>query len=140
MLGLELIWDQALQTFYLGQLPIEIDFIEELKPYEKGYYGVNRITNNNFIDIVGKKYDHFINYSGGYAYYNLGGQYTQLRFKAYSSNDTVITFFGDNDALLSKIIVKGKELPLEHRVDLSNVARLVISIDGYGDIFDAYIK
>lgn len=78
---------------------------------------------------------------GIYAYYNLGGSYTELTFQVYSNSKRTIVLTGDNNTPLKTIEIKDKALPATYVVDVTNVQQLCIK-SNFGGVYitDAIIK
>ena len=146
MLGIDVEWDGANNTVLLGENNTAKDFIREFKPYANKR-GVHRVDASPK-EIAGKSYTVYITVDGsgwsGQLYYDLGGQYTTLTMKVYSSSDyysdRVFDFYGDNDTLLKRVEVEPYALPVTVTIDVTGVQQLLI--DGYSGLFimDAVIE
>lgn len=84
-------------------------------------------------------------------YYDLGGEYETLTFRAYTDIEgppLIIQLLGDNETVLETVEVTPYDLFVEATVDVSGVTQLVIRSDGYDSIsgvlpiyiFDATIE
>ncbi|MBR3866743.1 MAG: NPCBM/NEW2 domain-containing protein [Butyricicoccus sp.] len=144
MLGIDVAWDSKNYTVLLGENDMVYDFIEEFEPYAGDIYTHYSRKDGSTQTIAGKTYDHFIQLgygSIGYeVYYDLGGAYEELNFKAYSGVDSYLNFYGDNGELLEKILVEGEALPEAYSIDVTGVQQLHIEARNYGYIFDATIE
>jgi len=133
MLGVAVAWDGANNQVLLGDTTIK-DFIDELEPYTvNGVFDVYQTNDLKTKTIAGKTYNHWImtRSSNLGAYYDLGGRYNELTFKAYTEDkDTTIYFYGDNEQLLASCTVQAKATPQEYTVDLKGVTQLTIKGDG----------
>lgn len=148
MMGIPVEWDAASNSVVLGTNPEGTDFIENLKPYSSSDVDLCKASDGNPISLGGITFNSYILLGCGdlwndgiYAYYNLGGNYTELTFQAYSGSNRTIVFTGDNDTLLKTIEIEGKALPTTYVVNVSNVQQLCIESD-YGSVYitDAIIK
>lgn len=135
MLNVDVEWDGETNSVLLGKTGTAKDFIESFEPYDgTNLYQHHKISDGKTADIAGKKYDHYI---GGpsmagseyHLYYDLGGRYKTFTFETYSSTDEDLYFYGDENRLLKKITVTGKDLPKTYTVDVSNVQQF--EIKGY---------
>jgi hypothetical protein len=150
MLGVDVSWDGATSTVFLGKIPGGMDFINNIKPYEgQGHYST---ADKKTAEIAGRTYDHYINLrvyntSGYYnrLRYDLAEKYETMTFKAYNASDYssspyIIYFWGDNDVLLHSFEVKGLDLPKEYTIDLTGVQQLGIDANGSCYLFDMIIE
>lgn len=86
-------------------------------------------------------------------YYNIGGKYNTLTFKAYSDHDITLSVYGDNETLLGEFALKGSQVPQTCTVNLQGTTQLhflraasnptgetwsqTVALSAY--IFDAYL-
>ena len=131
LLGVDVSWDGATSTVFLGKIPGGMDFIDNFEPYVGGKFHFST-SEKQTRAIAGKTYDHFLSLGGGVQFeplrYDLAGKYETLTFKAYFDSYTTSTlyFWGDNDTLLKSFEIKGQDLPKEYSIDLSGVQQLKI--------------
>ncbi len=141
ILGVDVDWDGATNTVLLGKTGTAKNFIE-MKPYEKeGSYNHYTADKGKREVIAGKEYSEYI-YVCGEGYYNLEGKYNVLKFDAYTPyNDLTLSFYGDNDELISSIVIKEKELPKTYKINVTNVTQLKIkNNNSLGYMFNATIE
>ena len=132
MLGIDVEWDGANNTVLLGETGTAKDFIEAFEPYAGVTWTHYSISDKNTQEIAGKTYDHFIEiYDDFDLYYDLAGKYDTLTFDVYApeSYEYTLYFYGDNDTLLEKINVEGKNLPVTHEVNVSGTQQLKIEAE-----------
>lgn len=148
ILGVPVEWDAASNSVILGENPKGTDFIENLKPYSSSDVERCKASDGKPISLGGTTFNSYILLGCGdlwndgiYAYYNLGGNYTELTFQAYSGGNRTIVFKGDNDKLIKTIEIKGKALPETYVVDVTNVQQLCIT-SAFASVYitDAIIK
>lgn len=137
-LGIPSVWDPATATMYLGTSPLKdgVSLINDMQPYASSHgnwFGVVTSEPGKLYNFGGVDYDSYIDiYAENYGYYNLEGKYSTLTFKAYntSSSERSLLLYGDNDALLNVIKLKGMALPTVVSMDVKNVFQLKIEGSG----------
>lgn len=148
LLDVDVSWDGATSTVFLGEIPGGMDFLNNIKPYAGvGHYST---VDKNTATIAGKTYDHYIRMrvydTSGYnnkLRYDLASKYKTLTFKAYYdgySSSATIYFWGDNDVLIDSFEIKGKVLPKEYTIDLTGVQQLGIDSKDTPYLFDMTIE
>jgi hypothetical protein len=131
MLGVDVAWDGATSTVFLGKIPGGMDFIDNFEPYVGGKFHYST-SEKSTKTIAGKTYDHFLSLGGGVQFeplrYDLAGKYETLTFKAYydGSSTSLLYFWGDNDTLLKTLEIEGQDLPKEYSIDVSGAQQLTI--------------
>ena len=148
MMGIPAEWDAPSNSVVLGINPEGTNFVESLKPYSSSDVERCKASDGKPISLGGITFNSYIILGCGdlwsdgiYAYYNLGGNYTELTFQVYSGSDRTIVFTGDNDTLLKTIQTKGDALPVTYSVDVTNVQQLCIK-SNFGGVYlgDVRIK
>lgn len=128
LLGIDTVYDRSTNTYYIGNKPGGIDFIDEIKPYATDILASHYPSSENKkITIAGETYTHWLQLRyESKLYYNLKGQYKTLTFDVYSEHDEPLHIFGDNGAELFALLTTPRELPSTYVVDVSNVVQLEI--------------
>ncbi len=154
-ISLEARWDQEDFAMYLGPSEEGTNFIDMFEPYATSGRNFARVdssmgmTEKIASKIHTKWLDFYVDRSTpSSAYYDLGGQYTTLTFKAYTPDgDDNLIVMGDNKAVLGKYKVIDKNLPQTITVDVKNVIQLELHCESVSSsynndfyIVDAYIK
>lgn len=174
MLGIDVQWDEATQTVLLGSAPVAsadgVDLINTFKPYSAtngsrkswnenntAYFDQFQSTDGKTQDVSGMTLDHWIlaftaqyahdaGYTEASGYYNLGGQFNTLTFKAYSNANVPLYVYGDNGVLLAEFSLKGNQVAQTFTVPLNGTTELrfkkpnIEKVSSSVYIFDAYLK
>lgn len=142
ILGVNVDWDQARQTVVLGTPTTGVDLINKLDPYSytnTGYkdYGYDTVKSSDgkTATIAGEQVNHWIRMyaSFGYwnkpvsGYYNVGGKYGTVSFRAYCNADVTLEVRGNNDTVLASIPIKGSQVPQTYTVPLAGATQLSFS-------------
>lgn len=146
MLGIDVEWDGKNNAVLLGETGAK-DFLVDIEPYARD--GAYRMTLEDASpeEIAGETYYNYISmgnmaHSEGELFYNLEGKYKTLTLTVYnmSDDDHLISFYGDNDALLKSDKVIGMNLPKTITVDVENVMQLTLKGHRYTYIIDGTIE
>lgn len=159
MLGIDVGWDQATQTVLLGKSAGGTDLIESFKPYTEYVTTPGQMLSSHApefiqssqkesVEVGGETVSHWLkfwNISADEKYqdltcsFNLGGKYSTLTFKVYSSKDCTLTIKGDNGSILGEYALKGGQVPQTVIVNLLNTTQLTFVRDSVNTYTDTYI-
>jgi len=106
----------GIKVLYNGQAQMMKDangktiygFIENIEPYSYGGIDYYKASDGKSISLGGITFNGFITVGAGDAYYNLGGNYSELTFVAYCGNTHTLVFKGDNDTLIKALRSKAE--------------------------------
>lgn len=157
MLDIGVDWDGATQTVLLGKPADGTDLIDTFKPYTDFVSEPGLMLSSNapeFIqssqkestDAGGETISHWLKFwnisedpqQELVCSFNLGGKYSSLSFKVYSSEDTTLAVKGDNDSVLGEYDLTGGQVPQTITVDLQNTTQLTFirnSPNAYTNIY-----
>lgn len=140
ILGVNVDWDQARQTVVLGTPTTGVDLINTITPYSVNYdYGSKfqtvQSSEGESTTIAGEQINHWIRMYAGYGfwnshvsgYYNVGGKYGTVSFRAYCNADVTLEVRGNNDTVLASIPLKGNQVPQTYTVPLAGATQLSFS-------------
>lgn len=156
MLGIGVDWDGATQSVLLGTQAA--DLIDDFKPYTDYVTEPNLMLSSDapeFIqssqkettDAGGETISHWLKFwnisedpeQELICSFNLGGKYSSLSFKVYSSKDTTLTVKGDNDSVLGEYNLIGGQVPQTITVDLQNTTQLTFIRNSPNTYTNTYI-
>ena len=156
-LGQKAVWNQATQSYYIGdgeQAIIIQPTPTQLPKQQKAAYLLDVCppyqTDKNYqkpekLKVAGKEYlktfviggSHFYRNYGGWALYNLDGQYSKLNFDighidGKNMEDAILNIYLD-DELVTAIDVKANSLPKHYEVELKNAKQMKMAWKSHED-------
>ena len=138
LLGVDIHWDGATQSVYLGDMPGKVTYLgSDLKPYDSwDYYAKPTFT------MDGTTYRNgFTLWHGGRAVFNLNGQYNWLEFDLGH-----VTELGDGkkaliylDGALAEVLELAPYEMVRHvKIPLRGAAQLKIEVDYFGSSYGSF--
>lgn len=135
-LGMPIQWDGSTQTVYVGEVPGQKQYLLDVcEPYLKGGYETPAT-----IQLAGKDYAHGFTLAchGGYALFNLDGQYNRLEFDlgytpSHNRSECDVNIYLDG-TFVKNIRMGYEDLPQHISIPLNGALQLKIENVNYGNM------
>lgn len=144
-IGKQVTWDGNTQTVYIGEAPGTAEYLPIVcPPYQESYYYTDKTFSMDGVSYHANSFYLFTSWGGGYALYNLNGQYSALEvtighLDGDADRDNTVSIYLDG-VYSQSITLKPEEMAKTVTIPLEYALQLKLEAEGGGDVGFANAK